>query len=579
VSSQPVGRDRVRLESDTLYQVIAAVGSSADLDRVLGGIVELLTEATDCHACFVYLRHGDRLRMRAASRVYAHLVDHIEMGLDEGLTGWVARHKQPAFIRDNALADPRTVYVPELEEEHFESICAVPVPARSGDVLGVIVLHTAAPREFDEGVVSFLVHTASLVAGAIENARLLEESRWRVDTLTGLASLSQDVAAATRREDLYRVATASVRKLLRAQTCRLYRLDPEGGELELVASDPPHDEGPLPRGGASVLLDVLRRPAARAGVTAADGNQSLLPAPLAVGDEDLGVLTVASSEPDAFGDEQDELLRTAANQVALALKRTELIERLTAENVTRDMFSALAADATAVAEARARAAGCDLSRRHVLLHAEPNEPTGDPVWPVLAERVETRVRRLVSGAVCDAGRQSLRAVLPLDGNAETLEDLHTKLDELGAAEGVHIGVSEPRTGADHGSRGLREASDAARVVGALAPRGGAFSYSDLGAYRYLVHLPLSELPDDRHFAAVAVLLDYDRRRKASLVETLEEYLHNRGSAATTARNLYVHPNTLRQRLDRIQKITGLDLEAEDLLALELAIKLVRLRGD
>ena len=69
MSSHPAGRERVRLESDTLYGVIAAVSSSADLDRVLGAMVELLSQATECHACFVYLRHGERLRMRAASRI------------------------------------------------------------------------------------------------------------------------------------------------------------------------------------------------------------------------------------------------------------------------------------------------------------------------------------------------------------------------------------------------------------------------------------------------------------------------------------------------------------------------------
>ncbi|MDQ5834108.1 MAG: GAF domain-containing protein, partial [Actinomycetota bacterium] len=409
MSSQPVGRERFRLENDTLYAVIAAVGSSADLDRVLRAMVELLTEATDCHACFVYLRHGERLRMRAASRVYAHLVGRVELGLDESLSGWVARHNVPAFIRENALADSRMQYVPELEEERFESICAVPVPARSGEVLGTIVLHTAAPREFEEGVLSFLSHTASLVAGVIENARLLEESRRQVDTLTGLAGLSQSVAAATRREDLYRVATANVRALLRADTCRLYRLDAERGELEAAAADPPDENAPLEGAIAAVLLEVLRRPGRAPSATAPGehGNgPSLLAAPLVVGDEDLGVLIVASAERDAFGDEEDRLLRTAASQVALALKKTELIERLTAENVTRDMFNALAAGAGAVAEARARAAGYDLAKRHVVLHITPAEPErAEREWPMLAERIESRLRRTACGAVCDSGPQ------------------------------------------------------------------------------------------------------------------------------------------------------------------------------
>ena len=63
---------------------------------------------------------------------------------------------------------------------------------------------------------------------------------------------------------------------------------------------------------------------------------------------------------------------------------------------------------------------------------------------------------------------------------------------------------------------------------------------------------------------------------AALLDTLEEYLAQRRSVAETARTLYIHPNTLRQRLARIERVTGLALEDEDLLALELAVKLVRL---
>jgi DNA-binding PucR family transcriptional regulator len=45
----------------------------------------------------------------------------------------------------------------------------------------------------------------------------------------------------------------------------------------------------------------------------------------------------------------------------------------------------------------------------------------------------------------------------------------------------------------------------------------------------------------------------------------------------TARALTVHPNTLRQRLDRIQTLTDIDLATTDLLGLELAIKFARLK--
>src|SRR3954471_20546603 len=378
--------DRVALQSETLYAVIGVVASSPDLDRVLDGIVGLLTEATDCHACFVYLRDGDRLRLRAASQVYAHLVGQVDMGLEEGLAGWVARNGTPEFIREHAMADPRMKYVPEIEEERFQSMVAVPIPARSGAALGTVVLHTEAPREFDEGVLTFLSHTASLVAGAIENARLYEDTRRRVEALTRLSSLSQAIAAVDGREELYRVVTDGVCQLLRCESCQLYLLDAENGRLDVAAADPPGRRSPRDDAeGTAVLLDLLRR---RGGPAAGPGGGATLVAPVAAGAEHLGALAATRARP-PFGQEADELLRAVANQLAVALHNARLIERLTAENIVRALFEALERGSTDVAEARARAAGCDLRRRHLLIHVEPAQGHGDPrPWPAVAERTE-----------------------------------------------------------------------------------------------------------------------------------------------------------------------------------------------
>src|SRR3954451_4346794 len=95
--------DRGALQSESLYAVIGVVAWAPDLDRALEGVVDLLTEATHCHACFVYLREGDRLRLRAASSVYALPVGRVKMGLEEGLAGWVARNGTPEFIREHAM--------------------------------------------------------------------------------------------------------------------------------------------------------------------------------------------------------------------------------------------------------------------------------------------------------------------------------------------------------------------------------------------------------------------------------------------------------------------------------------------
>jgi DNA-binding PucR family transcriptional regulator len=171
----------------------------------------------------------------------------------------------------------------------------------------------------------------------------------------------------------------------------------------------------------------------------------------------------------------------------------------------------------------------------------------------------------------------VRALAPLPtGRAAAVERLRTACEPLGREEGLVVGLSDVDRGAASARRRMREAADAARIGRSLAAEGGAVSYEQLGAYRYLVHLELDEAPHDRYRQAVEELIEYDRRRGARLVETLEQFLADRGGVTASARTLYVHPNTVRQRLERIERVAGLDLRSEDLLSLELALKLARL---
>jgi len=578
--------ERARRENETLYAVIKTVSSSLDLDRVLRGIVEIATDATGCHACFIYFVEGERLVLRAASARYSRFVGDVSFGLDEGLTGWVARTKTPEFIRDNALQDPRMRFVPELEEERFQSMVAVPILAKSGDVIGVVVLHTEAPREFDDDVLNFLVHTASLVAGAIENAQLYEETRRRVDALTTLTQLSQALAAVTLREDLYDAVTRGARELLGADACQIYRLDADTDELLLAGSDPTDAPALSPRtGGTALVLDLMRRANGRGGRRGAarapwpdlDEN-ALIAAPLVAGDEQLGILCCLARGRE-FADEDAELLGAVANQTAVGLKKAELIERLTAENIVKDMFDALAAGSVDAAEAKAGEARCDLSRPHVFLHVEraPEAGEGTSVWPELAARLEARLRRASPRAFFDSRHDRIRALTPVaTGQEAAAERLRRACEQVAREEGVVIGLSDVDRGAASARRRMREAADAARIGRSLVAAGGAVSYDGVGAYKYLVHLELDQAPHDRYRQAVEELIEYDRRRGSRLFETLEQFLADRCSVTASARALYIHPNTVRQRLDRIERISGLHLPEEDLLSLELALKLARL---
>ncbi|MGZ6608246.1 MAG: GAF domain-containing protein [Solirubrobacteraceae bacterium] len=573
----------LREENQTLYGVIKLVSSSLEMLPMLQGVVDLATEATGCHACFIYLLEGDRLTIRAASPVFADAVGRVQMGLDEGLTGWVARHRTPEFIRDKAMDDPRMKYIPELEEERFQSMVAVPILARAGDTIGVIVLHTKAPHEFTEDTLKLLVHIASLVSGAIENAQLYDQQRRRVDSLTRLSGLAREVSAATNSTDLGQVVVAGARLLLGAAVCQLYRVESANGALAPVARDPA-TALPDPAMSATGLLlaaiDGGERPSARTLWPELD-VADLLVAPLTAGGERVGLLCAGAPAARPFADEDTELARAIAHLTAIAFKRAELIEGLTNANIVKDLFEALAAGATTFAAAKAAEVRCDLGGPYLMVYAEPAaaQEQGSGEWRAAAEVLGRELASLTPDSAIDAGPGPVRALLALRSKqAQRIEQLMRECRELGERGHAAIGISELHEGPANASRAYREAVDAATIGRALLGPGGAIAYSQVGAYRYLVHIAAEDAPHDRTRAAVDRLIDYDRKRRTALLDTLERYLAERRSVIESARALFIHPNTLRQRLGRIEELTGLSLDQDDLLSLELAIKLARLHG-
>ncbi len=221
-----------------LFRIINTVSSTLDLDRVLRAIVDLVSDAIDCHACFIYLVAADgSLVLRSVSDPYGALVDRLRFERGEGLAGWVAEHNQPVFLTEGALTDPRAKVVPEADEEQYQSIVAVPLRSKAGDVVGVISLHAEAPREFTEDDSDFLVHAASLVAGAIENARLYEHTRRRLTLVEGMADLARAVSAASTLDQLLPAVARRAQRLLGAIACEVYVASADG-TLELGAASP-----------------------------------------------------------------------------------------------------------------------------------------------------------------------------------------------------------------------------------------------------------------------------------------------------------------------------------------------------
>jgi GAF domain-containing protein len=538
-----------RSESRVLYQIISTVGSSLDLDEVLGAVVRLLSDASAVHACFVYLVEdgGKRLVLKAASDPYSHLVDHITLDRGEGIAWWAAENGEPTFTL-NAVDDPRNKYVPELEEERFQSLLCVPVFGRDGGVIGVISLHTEAPREFTDAEVDFLASSASLVAAAIENARLYADMRHRVDELEHLTELAETLARAQNLEELLPAVAQRCQDLLRASACHVYLLATGPEELELRVSSPRGAEARRTIGLSELGPELAR-----------SGRFTAVAVPLVADDELLGLLLAEETS-------EVDLARAAANQTAIALKKIELIERLTEKNLIKDFFEQLAGG-TALGDLEGRAArlGCDLDQRYLVIAAAPPD-----------DEIERALASAAPGSLFDRREDSMRALLriPVAG----VDRLLASIGQIGeAADGISIGVSNPCQGAPSFAAGFEEAGHALLGASVIRGRPGVMTYDELGPYKYLLRMPFDSAARDAHRDAVARIAEYDRHRSTSLLKTLEEFLRRRGNISATAEALYVHPNTLRQRLRRIVEVSGLDLRKDDWLMVEIAVKIVKLQ--
>src|SRR5207244_909689 len=118
----------------------------------------------------------------------------------EGITGSAASERAPVMIPSAAHLDPRFKQFPNLPEEEYESILAVPILAR-GVLAGALNVRTLAPREYGRDEVELLQSIADQVAQSIVHAQLYSQAQRRVAELEALAKISEAVSESLYLEE------------------------------------------------------------------------------------------------------------------------------------------------------------------------------------------------------------------------------------------------------------------------------------------------------------------------------------------------------------------------------------------
>jgi len=169
-----------------LADVADVVARSHDLQQTLGNVVELVVKKLGADVCSIYLTDPslEHLTLWATRGLAPEAVGRVRLAFGEGLVGQAARERKPIAV-ERAQDDPRFRFFPGTGEERFQSLLATPLLVR-GMPIGVLVVQTEQPRQFDAQDIELLQTCAQLIAPVVMNARLLdlvartEEERSRV---------------------------------------------------------------------------------------------------------------------------------------------------------------------------------------------------------------------------------------------------------------------------------------------------------------------------------------------------------------------------------------------------------------
>ncbi|WP_019972265.1 GAF domain-containing sensor histidine kinase [Mycobacterium sp. 141] len=157
-----------------LRELIQATASGPGVEHLAAAAARMITAATATDVCFVHvLDDSDRaLTLAGATPPFDAEVGKIRLPLGQGISGWVASHREPVVISHDKGADPRYTPFESLRGRDFTSMVSVPMQTDPGGLVGVLNVHTVNRREFGERDVELLVVIGRLIAGALHQARL-----------------------------------------------------------------------------------------------------------------------------------------------------------------------------------------------------------------------------------------------------------------------------------------------------------------------------------------------------------------------------------------------------------------------
>jgi uroporphyrinogen-III synthase len=160
---------------DALHHTASRIAGADGFHQALDRVLDFAVEVVKCDSCFIYVLEGGDLVLRASKNPHPEVLDRLKLRLGQGITGWVAEHREPVAVFREAYKDHRFQYFTELPEDKYEAFLSVPLLSR-GRLVGVMNLQHREPQIYTSRDIRLLSTIGFLAGAEIEVARLETEN-------------------------------------------------------------------------------------------------------------------------------------------------------------------------------------------------------------------------------------------------------------------------------------------------------------------------------------------------------------------------------------------------------------------
>ncbi|MFO8065231.1 MAG: phosphoenolpyruvate-utilizing N-terminal domain-containing protein, partial [Spirochaetia bacterium] len=177
----------------SVAELAGLFGKETSIEAFLSDVVDLIATHMKADACsiFLYDQEAESLLLRATRGLNPDSIGKLKLGLGEGITGTALKELRP--IREGRSKDsPYYMTVPNIDEERYESMLAVPIK-RGLTRIGAMVLHHRKPDYFDIQDTRAIQAIASQLAATLENVEILMEIHGERSRPAGEEALPQNL--------------------------------------------------------------------------------------------------------------------------------------------------------------------------------------------------------------------------------------------------------------------------------------------------------------------------------------------------------------------------------------------------